>query len=199
MAASLLGTTGQSLDPDCPLASLGLTSTLAVQLVPAMEQAFGVNLPATLPFDAPTLREIIRYVEQPPSLRMPLSQVVAAAPSPDLVYVLGSAAQLPPKSPFGDAINPMPLSRWDVDDKLLATGRFAGVVHGAQLWDPALYGITASEALHMDPQQRLVLDAVVRATGGCVDSSCGVFVGISQVCSRGFCFNKHQYMCNNIT
>lgn len=177
IAASVLGAEPASLDPDAPLASLGLTSTLAVQLMPALEQALGMDLPATLPYDRPTLAEMLRYVQQSPTVPQ------VAMPPPvhaTAVYVLGSAARLPGSRVADDAVSPVPLCRWDVDTET-PDARFGGILGGAEVWDPALYGITAGEALHMDPQQRLVLDVVAQATGGRVNASCGVYVGVSQV------------------
>lgn len=162
-----------------------------MQLVPALEQALGVDLPATLPFDAPTLREILRYVGTSAPTPLP-AQVAPAPPERGSVYILGSAARLPGPGPLRkDAIGSVPLCRWDVD-AATPTARFGGVVGGAELWDPAQYGITAAEALHVDPQQRLVLDVVMQATNGRVDPRCGVYVGVSQVCIFGllsFCFS----------
>lgn len=184
VAASVLAADPATLDLDAPLTSLGLTSTLAVQLVPALEQALGLDLPATLPFDAPTLREMQRYVEARSAPLPPPPQALPVAPTPlehmGAVYVLGSAARLPGDAAQRDSVAVVPLCRWDVDlDSPEA--RFGGVVGGVEVWDAAAYGITGAEALHMDPQQRMVLDAVMQATGGGLDGSCGVFVGVSQV------------------
>ena len=44
------------VDPDSPLMSLGVNSTMAVQLVSSLETIAGQDLPGTLVFDYPTIR-----------------------------------------------------------------------------------------------------------------------------------------------
>lgn len=70
----------------------------------------------------------------------------------------------------------VPLERWHVDgfghDKPEAMeARFGSFVSGAQCFDAAAFGISRSEALHMDPQQRVVLQHAAEAL------SCGGLVG----------------------
>ncbi len=214
LVGTLLGMEGPTLDPGAPLASLGLTSTLAIQLVPALEHALGggVSLPPTLPFDAPTLQEMLAYITplcstqcpSPPQVAMPAHTSLIMPPPQShpaahggVAYVLGSAARLPGDRGFAstttarDAITMVPLGRWDVDHHAMGlTGdvhavpaaRFGGFVGGPEMWDPEPFGVTMAEALHMDPQQRLVLDVVAGVGGvGVGDGQCGVFVGVSQV------------------
>jgi acyl carrier protein len=60
-----------------------------------------------------------------------------------------------------DAVSVMPLSRWDVDSTMLPNElmpRFACVLTGVEMFDAAAVGVTAAEALLMDPQQRLMLE-----------------------------------------
>ena len=52
--AALVGGAPADVAPDAPLMSAGLTSSLAVQLVSALEAAVGAELPGTLVFDYPT-------------------------------------------------------------------------------------------------------------------------------------------------
>lgn len=53
-AATLAGGDANFADADAPLMSAGLTSTLAVQLVAALEEVLSAELPGTLVFDYPT-------------------------------------------------------------------------------------------------------------------------------------------------
>lgn len=213
LVGTLLGVEGPTLDPGAPLASLGLTSTLAVQLVPNLERALGggTTLPPTLPFDHPTLEDMHRVLQPHPAqktqpLLHPPPQVSPATTTAHggVAYVLGSAARLAGNhttlstdAMSTDAISTVPLCRWDMDHVLgggaptthatstthtTPAARFGGFVVGAEVWDPEPFGITVAEALHMDPQQRLVLDVVSGVGGVGVDEGqCGVFVGISQV------------------
>lgn len=60
-----------------------------------------------------------------------------------------------------DAVSVMPLSRWDVDSTMLPNElmpRFGCVLTGVEMFDAAAVGVTAAEALLMDPQQRLMLE-----------------------------------------
>lgn len=52
------------VDPATPLMAAGVTSTLAVQLVSALEAALGTELPGTLVFDYPTVTEMADFVAE---------------------------------------------------------------------------------------------------------------------------------------
>lgn len=93
----------------------------------------------------------------------------------------------------GDAVGPMPASRWNVDavysEDPAARGRMY-VKRGAFLdwdfreFDAAFYGISPREAAIMDPQQRLVMDVALDCLhdakadfDALVGSATGVFIG----------------------
>jgi len=52
------------VDPATPLMAAGVTSTLAVQLVSALEGALGTELPGTLVFDYPTVNDMADFVAE---------------------------------------------------------------------------------------------------------------------------------------
>lgn len=92
----------------------------------------------------------------------------------------------------GDAIQRIPLERWDLDrgealqgDALTLSAQFGAFMQGVDLFDAAAHGLSAAEAAAMDPQHRLVLEAAAEAlaAGGAAVASLaartGVFVGIS--------------------
>ena len=58
---ALLGTSDEISD-HAPLMDAGVSSTLAVQLVSALEGAFGIELPGTLVFDYPSVSDIADYI-----------------------------------------------------------------------------------------------------------------------------------------
>lgn len=59
----------------------------------------------------------------------------------------------------------MPLSRWDVDHTLPShmpgelQPRFGCFLDGIEAFDPEAVGMTPAEAVLVDPQQRLVMEA----------------------------------------
>lgn len=68
----------------------------------------------------------------------------------------------------GEAIGPVPYSRWDLDGisksrKAMNRPRFGGWLKGVDYFDSTVFGISAPEAELMDPQQRLLLEAVWEA------------------------------------
>ena len=52
------------VDVDAPLMSMGVNSTMAVQLVSNLEAIAGEELPGTLVFDYPTVREIAEFIAE---------------------------------------------------------------------------------------------------------------------------------------
>ena len=116
---------------------------------------------------------------------------------PPIVAIAASGAHLPAvgrglaramaSGHLPDAIHHVPYSRWDPDQLILATGpdrirrRFGAYIPDIERFDPSPYGIGASEALNMDPQQRLFLDlcAEMVAGHGLKGTPAGVYNGIS--------------------
>lgn len=126
------------------------------------------------------------------------TQPVATAPLPELGPL-----------PLGDAIIPVPVTRWDADAHAANAGaglaaavagsgaaRFGAFVRGIEAFDAAAFGMSPAEAAAADPQHRLLLEAAaqllavagsapVAAPGsglvaeGVQMSDAGVFVGIS--------------------
>ncbi|AUB35345.1 Non-ribosomal peptide synthetase component F [Nostoc flagelliforme CCNUN1] len=93
-----------------------------------------------------------------------------------------------------DAIAQVPPERWDInafyESKPATPGkmnsRSGGFLDQVDLFDPNFFGISAREAEHLDPQQRLVLEVAWEAlenTGlvpkTLADSQTGVFIGVT--------------------
>ncbi|TWT84022.1 Phthiocerol synthesis polyketide synthase type I PpsC [Planctomycetes bacterium CA13] len=126
-------------------------------------------------------------------------------PNADLIAIVGLGCRFPggannPDQYWSllnegrDAISETPKDRWELD-KFYSSGgvklgktnsRWGGYVDEIDCFDPQLFGISPREAAAMDPQQRMLLEAVWQAledSGTPVESIAGqpasVFVGIS--------------------
>jgi 3-oxoacyl-(acyl-carrier-protein) synthase/acyl carrier protein len=185
VAASMVGA---EVAPDQPLMEAGLDSIGAVELRNAVQAAFGVELPATVTFDYPTVDALAGYIaaagagaragalqlaQLPPLMLARPSAGTGAA----LSAITGCAASVASAGDadtssvadriFGgaDLIRAVPLERWDLErvdagDDVMGSGatRFAAWVSGAAHFDEALFRLSRSEAAGLDPQCRVLLE-----------------------------------------
>ena len=93
-----------------------------------------------------------------------------------------------------DCISVVPKSRWDInkyyteeDDDNKSYSKWMGVLKNADKFDPLFFNISPSEAMEMDPQQRLFIESAYHAVEDAginpdklYKTKCGVFVGCSQ-------------------
>ncbi|HVZ31162.1 MAG TPA: beta-ketoacyl synthase N-terminal-like domain-containing protein, partial [Polyangiaceae bacterium] len=204
----VMGVTVAGIALERPLRELGLDSTMALELRNRLSAASGLRLPSTLLFDHPTPQALCRYMVEQRSgasgsakLREPNVPASRAEP----VAIVGMSCRFPggidsPEKLWrlvleeADAIGDFPARRgWDPD--LLydpdpdASGKSTvckgGFLHDAADFDPGFFGISAREALAIDPQQRILLEtsweALERAgidPSSLLGSSTGVFVGL---------------------
>eukprot|EP00883_Tetradesmus_obliquus_P011533 jgi/Sobl393_1/4315/SZX67650.1 len=167
-------------------------------------------LPASLlPAAAPPITAPSAHPAAPTTLPRPVGPAIGLQPSPPaaatspILIVASSMAPGPQGigkqllSPggltiVGDASAVVPLSRWDADLALPAhlpgelQPRFGSFLREVEQFDAAALGLTAAEAVLMDPQQRLVMEAfadvhAATAAAGLASRSAGVYVGISQL------------------
>ncbi|MEO2191081.1 MAG: beta-ketoacyl synthase N-terminal-like domain-containing protein [bacterium] len=83
-----------------------------------------------------------------------------------------------------DRVSLVPADRWDVDDPQRSlSARFGGWLGDIQLFDASLFGISAMEAICMDPQQRRLLESALRVVSSHspIEREAGVFVGIQHM------------------
>ncbi|WP_044506356.1 SDR family NAD(P)-dependent oxidoreductase, partial [Mycobacterium simiae] len=206
--ATVLGSaTAEAIDPDKAFQDLGFDSLTAVEMRNRLKTATGLVLSPTLIFDYPTPNGLAGY------LRTELAgvpQEIATAPvvqvsGDDPIVIVGMSCRFPggvdtPERLWEmvaderDVISEFPTDRgWDLagvynpDPDVPGTcyTRSGGFVDGVADFDPAFFGITPSEALAMDPQQRMFLElsweALERAgiePGGLRGSATGMFAGV---------------------
>jgi acyl carrier protein len=197
---------GEEVPQDTPLMAAGVTSTLAVQLVTALEAALGAELPGTLVFDYPSIAEMTDFVADTTAASAVVAaadgpaaamQLAPAAPARQVCVVTGAAHAVPGGAldwrPAGgnDRVELVPLERWDAgpppaDDREERNLQFGSFLQGVALFDAAAFGVSPAEAVLMDPQQRLVMAAFSEALAGYLafrepTREAGVFVGVSQL------------------
>ncbi|MFD5915017.1 SDR family NAD(P)-dependent oxidoreductase, partial [Streptomyces massasporeus] len=161
---------------------LGMDSMTAVELRRRLTAVTGVRLPSTLAFDYPTPTALAGLLLD----RMALAPAAAPAAgrpvrttesADEPIAVVSMACRLPggigtPEAFWTllaeerDGIGPFP-QRWDAydvyDPDPEAVGksyiREGGFLAGAEDFDAGFFGVSPREAVSMDPQQRLVLEA----------------------------------------
>ncbi|MFJ6690607.1 SDR family NAD(P)-dependent oxidoreductase [Streptomyces sp. NPDC091294] len=217
-AATVLGQSSpHTVEADRPFRELGFDSLMGVEFRNRLKEATGIPLPATLVFDHPTARAIVRHVAGLLGDTRPETAVVArdrAADEP--IAVIGMACRYPGgiRSPEDlwqvvaegrETLAGFPTDRgWDLEGLYdpepgrpgTVYTRAGGFLYDAGEFDPAFFGIAPKEAAGMDPQQRLLLETAwetLERAG--IDphtlrgSDTGVFTGMS----------FHDYPANNST
>ncbi|HEV2149317.1 MAG TPA: type I polyketide synthase, partial [Longimicrobiaceae bacterium] len=178
-----------------PFAALGLNSMRLVELVGALGEALGVEIPPTLAFDHPTVARLAAHLAGG-------GEASAAPRSGDgyePVAIVGMGCRFPgadgPEA-FWEllregrtAVGEVPAERVELtgyrargDDPF----RWGGFLPEVDAFDASLFGISPREARSMDPQQRLLLETAWHALESAgipadrlAGSATGVFVGIS--------------------
>ncbi|WP_156751812.1 type I polyketide synthase, partial [Mycobacterium sp. E2497] len=206
--ATVLGnTTPEAIDPDKAFQDLGFDSLTAVEMRNRLKTATGLALSPTLIFDYPTPNGLAGYIRGElagmPQEITPTPVVRAVGDDP--IVIVGMACRYPGgvNSPDDlwqmlverrDVLSGFPTDRgWDLagiynpDPDVPGTcyTRTGGFVDGVADFDPAFFGIAPSEALAMDPQQRMFLElsweALERAgiePGALRGSATGMFAGV---------------------
>lgn len=179
----------------------GLDSLGSVEVRNLLQASLHTELPATVLFDYPSINALARYLAGgdggdrgvPASTGaavVPRSLAAGASAAPALPAItaascaLHSAGGVLSSTHARDVVGPVPLSRWDVEAGPDATAaRFGAFLGGAEMFDAALLGVSAVEAVLMDPQQRMLLEsaaeAVSAAGAGGLTAGMGVYVGVA--------------------
>ncbi len=190
-----LGLASDSLRADCGFAELGLDSLASTELAFALGERLGVPVPETVAYDYPTLARLAAHFAsdgvqaavadegQAGSSTTPLTD--------DCIAVVGLACRFP-GAPDAQAYRRLLASGQDAIGQPPANRpESAGLPPGGYIedidrFDAAFFGIRDTEASHMDPQHRLLLEVTWHALedAGAADrqrrpSATGVFLGIS--------------------
>jgi len=206
--AQVLGVASSSgIDPDRPFREIGFDSLSAVELRNRLKSATGMQLPATLVFDYPTVRilstQLAGGLDELPSQTAPSAD--SAADPDDAIAIVGMACRYPggistPEDLWKvvaeerNVMGAFPSDRgWPLDSLFdtdpenqgTSVADRGGFLYNAAEFDPAFFGISPREAESIDPQQRLLLEtsweAIERAG---IDpltmrgTATGVFVGV---------------------
>ncbi len=187
--ASVLGhVSPTALESNRPFNQLGLDSAGALELRNRLVAATGLPLGKVLLFDYPTPAELAGYVLG----EMKGTRIDAQVSSPTVradepIAIVGMAARFPggvssPEELWQlvaqgvDAIGPLPTDRgWDLENLYnpdpehpgTSTTRYGGFVRDVGHFDAGFFSISPREALAMDPQQRVLLEAAWEAPRGC--------------------------------
>ncbi|MDQ2583543.1 type I polyketide synthase [Saccharothrix yanglingensis] len=208
-AAAVLGHGPNDVfDAERAFKDLGFDSLTAVELRNTLREATGLNLTATLVFDHPTAADLAAHLHE--SLFGDLGddahaeEAAGPASADEPIAIVGMACRFPGgvESPDdlwrlvaagADGIGDFPADRaWDMAhwlDQVAPDGGTpqGGFVHDATDFDAAFFGIGPNEAVMMDPQQRMLLEASWTALedagldpSSLRGSTTGVFVGVMQ-------------------
>ncbi|WP_394846829.1 SDR family NAD(P)-dependent oxidoreductase [Pendulispora brunnea] len=185
--AHSLGVGAGSIDTAVRFRELGLESGQITALIARLSHRIGRDLSPTVAWQHPTPRALSQHAASlaanagaSPSVSKDASassRVRANATSMEPVAIVGIACRLPGgvRSPEEfwsllcekrNGIREVPAERWNADayfdEDPAAPGkmstRWGGFLDRVDAFDAAFFGISAREAQHMDPQQRLFLE-----------------------------------------
>jgi acyl transferase domain-containing protein/NADP-dependent 3-hydroxy acid dehydrogenase YdfG len=184
------------LRPDQSFADYGLDSILGVNLVHALNEAFGIALATTCLFDYSSVDKLSAHVRTlyQEDGSAPLSSATAAPDAArggdEAIAIIGISGRFPKSDKLPQLWRHLadgrdlvePVSRWPLPDD--GGCRHGGFVDGIDQFDALFFNISGLEASYMDPQQRLFLQEAWQAledagyAGAAVaGSACGVYVG----------------------
>lgn len=187
---------GRSVDVDAPLMEAGLDSQAANELKNNLDEAFDVNVPATVAYDYPNISALSAYiislitVETESSLETAGTLIHTTGDQENVVANITAAELLVPVE-SGDGAIRVPSHRWDYNwwwDREGMIPSFSCFLSDYEYFDAPMFGISSGEALLQDCQQRSILEGVIttRLSGehklredGFADGLCGVYVAIS--------------------
>lgn len=198
--------TEEIVDYTRPFVDYGLDSLSGVSMIGELERWLGRSLSPTLLWNYPSIARLADYLERQelePQVDM-LEARTPPASADDTIAIVGLGCRFPgagdPQSFWTmllegvDATSEVPADRWNsdvfYDADLSAPGKMntrrGGFLQNVDQFDAHFFGIAPREAVHMDPQQRILLEVTWEAleyAGQAPDrlagSPTGVFIGVS--------------------
>lgn len=187
LAAAKSVTNDANIPLDAPLLSYGFDSLSAVELRLELQRTFNTSLPSTLVFDHPSIMSMATFISQRlvpaqtssapynnaiDSLIVHGRQDVQLLNSKSLMCVEAIVDRLPATAPDAlaaigaeDTCSAVPYHRWDVDQipgaatlQKRSEGRFGRFLPNVELFDCQAFGMSPTESVLVDPQQRLMLE-----------------------------------------
>ncbi len=174
---------GRPVAPEVPFYELGLTSVKLTRLRAMLAERFGIEVPATVPFEYPTAAALAGWIAG----AEPLAVEAAAADSGAAdrrVAIVGMAARFPGARTIGEFWSNLCGGVDSVSTAGAADGwvRAGGVLEDADAFDSAYFGLSPKEAALTEPAHRQFLEVAYEALehGGYADSAgqrIGVYAG----------------------
>jgi iturin family lipopeptide synthetase A len=177
---------------------MGIESLQAVSIIVNLNKKIDLPVPTTLLFDYPTVKQLAHYLwtsHQPETsaATAPIRDEVEINSEP--LAIIGMSCNFPGAPNLDafwklltsekDAIASIPMNRWDTREHP-GVPPFAGLIDRIAEFDNDAFGVSDLEALHLDPQHRLLLEStwLTLEDAGYAPSSLrgekiGVFIGIS--------------------
>ncbi|GAA2632256.1 hypothetical protein GCM10010399_75700 [Dactylosporangium fulvum] len=192
--AAKAGIAADAIEPDAVLADLGLSSRDALVLLGELQDLLGRPIPATVFWQYPTARQLAGHLTGAGGPSAP-------SPGPAATGPAGAAGPAEPIAVIGVGCRfpgaPDPSAFWDLLDQGRDAvggdvpghppmGRPHGLLPDVDTFDAEFFGISGREAVHVDPQHRLLLEVAWETLedagippASLAGSRTGVFVGIS--------------------
>ncbi|WP_440054277.1 amino acid adenylation domain-containing protein [Pseudoalteromonas sp. T1lg65] len=199
-----------SLDVDASFLSLGVDSMKAVRIAGELMELHELDLEPTVLYEHPSISQLAQHLSQFESVQMLLGKAAPSSSSDELaanpavslkddekqgIAIIGMACRYPQASNLeqywqlllskGDGIASPSSTRLNLGP--LDPNRLGGYLDDIEMFDEAVFAISPSEAKHLDPQHRLLLQTsfhAIQNAGYMPDalagSDIGVYVGISQ-------------------
>ena len=192
---------GSAINTNQPFLDAGLDSLTVLELCDAVKAAVGIEVPSTVVFDYPCVAAMSDFIvsQMHPEV-VALNDNSITGSQPNVIYgggtprgmlgVVGSSSQISRDALNAggtlDAIFRVPLGRWCLDtptNSQPAEACFGSFVADVEMFDSDLFNVSTSEAVLMDPQQRMLLEAAWEAKAGVAEDispdRAGIIVGIS--------------------